>query len=56
MTEVEQVYMPLMLHTFGIGNTLAYPWLKGYWPSAFSYAWKYLDIDVAQRDAALAKW
>ena len=56
MTEVEQVYMPLMLHTFGIGNTLAYPWLKGYWPSAFGYAWKYLDIDVAQRDAALAKW
>ncbi|MEP7064257.1 MAG: ABC transporter substrate-binding protein [Betaproteobacteria bacterium] len=56
MTEIEQVYMPLMLHTFGIGNTLVYPWLKGYWPSAFTYAWKFLDIDVAQRDAALAKW
>jgi ABC-type transport system substrate-binding protein len=56
MTEVEQIYMPLMLHTFGIGNTLTYPWLKGYWPSAFTYTWKYLDIDVAARKAALAKW
>ncbi len=56
MTEIEQIYMPMMLHTFGIGNTLFYPWLKGYWPSAYTYAWKYLDIDVAQRDKALAKW
>jgi len=56
MTEIEQIYMPMMLHTFGIGNTLYYPWLQGYWPSAYTYAWKYLDIDVAKRDAALAKW
>ncbi len=56
MTQVEQIYMPMMLHTFGIGNTLIYPWLKGYWPSAYTYTWKYLDIDLAQRDAALAKW
>lgn len=56
MTDIEQIYMPLMLHTFGIGNTLTYPWLKGYWPSAFTYTWKYLDIDVAARKAALAKW
>jgi oligopeptide transport system substrate-binding protein len=56
MTEIEQIYMPMMLHTFGIGNTLIYPWLEGYWPSAFTYTWKYLDIDVAKRDAALARW
>ena len=56
MTEIEQIYMPMMLHTFGIGNTLTYPWLEGYWPSAFTYTWKYLDIDVAKRDAALARW
>jgi ABC-type transport system substrate-binding protein len=56
MTEIEQVYMPMMLHTFGVGNTLAYPWLKGFWPSAYTYTWKYLDIDTAKRQAALAKW
>ena len=56
MTEIEQIYMPMMLHTFGVGNTLYYPWLEGYWPSAYTYAWKYLDIDVARRSAALAKW
>jgi ABC-type transport system substrate-binding protein len=56
MTEIEQIYMPMMLHTFGIGNTLTYPWLEGYWPSAYTYTWKYLDIDTAKRQAALAKW
>jgi ABC-type transport system substrate-binding protein len=56
MTQIEQIYMPMMLHTFGIGNTLTYPWLEGYWPSAYTYTWKYLDIDTAKRQAALAKW
>ena len=53
MSELSQAYMPMILHTFGVGNVLEYPWVKGYWPSPFGFSWKYLDIDVAQRDAAL---
>ena len=41
--------MPMMLHTFGVGNVLLYPWVQGYWPSPFGFSWKYLDID--RRDA-----
>ncbi len=55
MSEVQRAYLPLMLHTFGVGNTLVQPWVKGFWPSAFSYTWKYLDIDLARREAAMAK-
>jgi len=49
MSEVSQAYMPMMLHTFGIGNVLLYPWVQGYWPSQFGFSWKYLDIDLARR-------
>jgi ABC-type transport system substrate-binding protein len=52
MSEVTQAYMPLMLHTFGVGNVLHYPWLEGYWPSAFGFSWKYLDIDLGKRRGA----
>ena len=52
MSDVSQVYMPMALHTFGIGNTLLYPWVQGYWPSQFGFALKYLDLDVAKRKAA----
>jgi ABC-type transport system substrate-binding protein len=52
MSDVSQVYMPMLLHTFGIGNTLLYPWVQGYWPSQFGFAFKYLDLDVAKRKAA----
>ncbi|MBS0319649.1 MAG: hypothetical protein JSR18_03845 [Proteobacteria bacterium] len=55
MSEVQRAWMPLMLHTFGIGNTLVQPWVQGYWPSAFNYTWKYLDLDVAKRNAQGAK-
>ena len=43
--------MPMILHTYGVGNVLYYPWLQGYWPSAFGFSWKYLDVDVAMRAA-----
>ena len=55
MTDVTQAYMPLMLHTFGVGNVLYYPWLEGYWPSAFGFSWKWVDIDIARRKAALGR-
>jgi len=51
MSDISQAYMPMMLHTFGVGNVLYYPWLQGYWPSSFGFSWKYLDIDVAMRTA-----
>ena len=52
MTEVTQAYVPLMLHTFGVGNVLYHPWVEGYWPSAFGFSWKWLDIDLARQRAA----
>ena len=51
MSDISQAYMPMILHTYGVGNVLYYPWLQGYWPSAFGFSWKYLDIDVAMRAA-----
>jgi ABC-type transport system substrate-binding protein len=53
MSEISQAYMPMILHTYGIGNVLYYPWVLGYWPSPFGFSWKYLDVDVALRDAKL---
>jgi ABC-type transport system substrate-binding protein len=53
MSQISQAYMPIVLHTFGIGNVLYFPWVEGYWPSPFGFGWKYLDIDVAMRDRML---
>jgi ABC-type transport system substrate-binding protein len=53
MSEISQAYMPMILHTFGVGNVLYYPWVQGYWPSPFGFSWKYLDLDVAMRDKML---
>jgi ABC-type transport system substrate-binding protein len=52
MSDISQIWMPMILHTFGIGNTLHYAWVLGYWPSQFGFSWKYIDIDVAKRKAA----
>ena len=55
MSQISQAYMPMILHTYGVGNVLYYPWVLGYWPSAFGFSWKYLDIDLAVRDAQLKR-
>ena len=52
MSDISQAYMPMQLSTFGVGNTLLYPWVQGYWPSQFGFSWKYLDIDLAKRKVA----
>ncbi|HKE42049.1 MAG TPA: ABC transporter substrate-binding protein [Casimicrobiaceae bacterium] len=52
MSEISQTYMPMMLHTFGVGNALLYPWVQGYWPSQFGFSFRYLDIDLAKRNGA----
>jgi len=49
MSEIVQAYMPMTLHTNGIGNVLAYPWVLGYLPSQFGQSWKYLDLDAKRR-------
>jgi oligopeptide transport system substrate-binding protein len=51
MSELALAYMPMLLHTYGVGNVLHYPWVQGYWPSAFGFSWKYLDIDIRLRNA-----
>jgi ABC-type transport system substrate-binding protein len=53
MSQISQAYMPMILHTFGIGNVLYFPWVEGYWPSPFGFGWTYLDVDVAMRDRML---
>jgi ABC-type transport system substrate-binding protein len=54
MSELSQAFMPMILHTYAIGNVLEHPWVEGYWPSPFGFAWKYLDLDVAMRNRMLA--
>jgi peptide/nickel transport system substrate-binding protein len=49
MSDVSQAYMPMLLHTYGVGNVVMYPWVQGYWPSQFGFSWKYLDIDLAKK-------
>jgi ABC-type transport system substrate-binding protein len=53
MSDISQAYMPMILHTYGIGNVLEHPWVGGYWPSPFGFAWKYLDVDTGMRDRML---
>jgi ABC-type transport system substrate-binding protein len=54
MSEISQAWVPMILHTYGVGNVIYYPWVLGYWPSQFGASWKYADIDVARRKAASA--
>ena len=49
MAEIVQAYMPMTLHTNGIGNVLVYPWVLGYLPSQFGQSFKYLDLDPKRR-------
>ena len=35
-----------------IGNAFVQPWLKGYYPASFGFAWKYVDIDLSRKRAA----
>jgi len=52
MSDLSQAWMPMLLHTYGIGNVVYYPWLLGYWPSQFGASWKYADLDPALRKSA----
>jgi ABC-type transport system substrate-binding protein len=47
-------YAPVRLGVHRVFNHLIYPWVKGYKKHPILYTnWKYLDIDVAERQAAM---
>ena len=47
-------YAPVRLGVHRVYNHLIYPWVKGYKKHPILYTnWKYLDIDVAERQAAM---
>ena len=52
MSEISQAWVPMILHTYGVGNVICYPWVLGYWPSPFGGSWKYADVDIARRKTA----
>ncbi|MBK6804039.1 MAG: hypothetical protein IPG84_03825 [Betaproteobacteria bacterium] len=53
MSELVQNYAPMSLQVYGVNNTFLHPWVRGYWPSPFGFAWKYLDVDPAKRAASM---
>ncbi len=53
MSEMVEAYTPWFVQVYQIGNAFVQPWVLGYYPSAFGFAWKYLDIDLARHEAAL---
>ncbi|MGA8032665.1 MAG: ABC transporter substrate-binding protein [Casimicrobiaceae bacterium] len=53
MSELVEAYAPWFVQVYQIGDAFVQPWVLGYYPSDFGFSWKYLDIDVAKRDAAL---
>jgi ABC-type oligopeptide transport system substrate-binding subunit len=54
MSELALGYAPVVLGVYRFENLLVYPWVLGYKKNAFMlHPWKYLDIDVAQRNAAM---
>ncbi len=49
MSNIVNTLVPLMTQVYPIGNAFTQPWLLGYWPSAFGFHWKYMDIDTTKR-------
>ena len=52
MSELALMYMPMLPAVFRLENDFVQPWLQGFRPQVFSTYWKYLDIDLAQREQA----
>jgi len=49
MSELAQTYAPMTFQLYPYTNVFAHRWVKGYTPSPFGFAWKYLDVDPARR-------
>jgi ABC-type transport system substrate-binding protein len=55
MTDIARTWMPEMPIVFRLESNIVQPWVQGYAPPIFTSYWKYLDIDLARRDAAGGK-
>jgi oligopeptide transport system substrate-binding protein len=55
MNEIALTWMPEMPAMFRLESNILQPWVRGYAPPIFTSYYKYLDIDLAQRKAAIAK-
>ena len=55
MSELAQTYAPMSFQVYSVSNVFVHPWVKGYVPSPFGFAWKYLDVDPARRPAPNGK-
>jgi hypothetical protein len=51
MSELARTYMPELPAIFRLENDFVQPWLLGFRPPVFATYWKYLDIDLARRQA-----
>jgi peptide/nickel transport system substrate-binding protein len=51
-TDIAASYVPLVSTIFRLENDFVQPWVQGYAPPRFTNYWKYLDIDLAQRQRA----
>ena len=49
MSELAQTYAPMTFQVYSMSNVFVHPWVKGYTPSPFGFAWKYLDVDPGRR-------
>jgi hypothetical protein len=49
MSELAQLYAPIIPMAHRLNNDFVQPWVMGYFPSDFGNYWKYLDIDISRR-------
>jgi oligopeptide transport system substrate-binding protein len=49
MSELAQIYMPMLPAIFRLQSNYVQPWLLGFSSPVFQTYWKYLDIDLAKR-------
>jgi oligopeptide transport system substrate-binding protein len=52
MSELARTYVPLIPVVFRLDNDYVHPWVGGYQSPIFFNYWKYLDLDLARRNAA----
>jgi ABC-type transport system substrate-binding protein len=53
MSDIADAYMPIFPALFRLENDYVQPWLMGFSPPLWNNNWKYLDIDVAKRNASV---
>jgi oligopeptide transport system substrate-binding protein len=54
MSELAQIYTPLIPHVVEIDNNFVQPWVLGFYPNDFTSYWKYLDIDPTKQNRGQA--